>query len=259
MKIAFFWINKPERVTNVSDGLKNKEIVDTMIESVREWMPDAIISQISDHNTKRLKGVDEFISMNGECEYLMPARMLFQWKFLRTFCVEDEHVVFVDPDIVFQHGMEHVFEAEFDIGLTWRDNLGQLSENMPFNAGVVFARNNVGGRRFFEMAYNMLTTAPEQIKKWYGDQLAMYDIFGKARYKYRGESDIIFNTGNEILFKLFPCDEYNYSPQGDEMYRAMNNGENCLTIERLMAKKVVHFKGGLKDSMVEYWKRNWVD
>jgi len=220
-----------------------------MIESVRKNMPCAEIIQLSDDETHAIANVDHVYRFGSTPDYLMPARMSYQFQFLRRWCRPDEKVIFIDPDIIIQHDISHVFDEYFDIGLTWRANLGKLSDQMPFNAGVVFVRNTEGGWKFWLKASNMLAKAPENLKIWYGDQLAMIELVGRENYKNRTNSII---NGIDTVYKMIPCEDYNYSPISDELLRALNVSGECKTLDRLRSKNVLHFKGGLKDYMCQY-------
>jgi len=252
MKVVFFNVDKEDQITSLSDNRKNYEIIWAMMESVRLAMPDADIVQLSDNESAIIENVDEIYRCGPKPKYLMPARMKYQYEYLKHHCPYGENVIFIDPDIIVQHDLSDVFDDNFDVGLTWRDNLGQLSEQMPFNAGVVFCVNKMASKLFFLTAYNMIEHGIENVKQWYGDQLAMIDIVGRENYKNR-TSDYI--ETKDIVFKMFPCASYNYSPVGEEILRVLHPSENCKTFDRLKTKHVLHFKGGLKDHMTSYWEK----
>lgn len=254
MKIVFFYVDLPTQVTHVSDGTKNADLVSIMIQSVRKNIPTAKIVQLSDNNTQRIDNVDEYYTFGEFSQYLMPTRLDYQARYLMHRCGIGEHVAFVDPDVIFQDDINPMFDDDFDIGLTWRDNMGQLSESMPFNTGIVLTKNSQQAQQFWDNGSKAILAANEQIKTWYGDQLFIANAIGIANYESR-TSDFITNNG--INFKVFPCQQYNYSPINDEPMRIIANTstDDCETMVRLKNKTMLHFKGGLKDIMAEYWNK----
>lgn len=250
MKVVFFDILKNNYGAPVGGNKENQKLIKIMIESVRQNINGCVIVQLTDDLTPANCACDLTVRIGEPPEYLMPARMEYQYKYLHDYVEYNEHVIFIDPDVIVQHDLAHIFLDDFDVGVTWKNNFSNAPHNMPFNNGIMFIKNTEKSQEFFQRAWVMVESAPKEIKTWYGDQLAMRDIIGVTNFENR-TTDFLENDG--IKFKLLPCDKYNYSPKGDELYRAGLNLENCESLTRLQSKQVIHFTGGLKMGMHHYW------
>jgi hypothetical protein len=87
--------------------------------------------------------------------------------------------VFLDSDAFLNQDISHIFDGDFDIGVTYRHNMG-----MHLNEGVIFANNKRPDavRSFFQAylgTYHRLIDDPEiqakyqNIKRWRGGQLSL--------------------------------------------------------------------------------------
>lgn len=193
---------------------KISKVAQIMVASVRKAMPTARVVQMTDADTKPVIGVDDVIRKRYDGKYPMPYRLLH----LKDF--PDADAVFLDTDVVVQKDLAPIFENEFDIGLTIRDQPVfdpdgiDVTIAMPYNTGVMFSR--ASGRPFWEAAYRHCLTFSDFEKKWWGDQLSIKAVADTTSLK----------------LKTFPCDLYNYTP---------NNPE-----EDVKEKFVVHYKGTRK-------------
>jgi hypothetical protein len=90
-----------------------------------------------------------------------------------------EPVVFLDSDAFLNQDIRHIFAGDWDIGVTYRHNMG-----MALNEGVIFANNKrpEAVRSFFQAyldTYHRLIEDPEiqakyqNIKRWRGGQLSL--------------------------------------------------------------------------------------
>ena len=80
----------------------------------------------------------------------------------------------LDTDVVVVRDLSPVWEESFDVALTRRgqtlDPAGvDLSISMPFNTGVMFARNP----KFWEAARDVCASLPIDRQNWWGDQLSV--------------------------------------------------------------------------------------
>ena len=194
-----------------------------MVASVRAVMPRARIVQMSDYATKKVTGVDEVIRKHWDQKFLMPYRLLH----LKDFPVE--HAVFLDADVVVRKDLGHLFQDEFDVALTYRDETDPslrksplAYELMPFNAGVMLSR--ASGREFWAEAHRLCLKMPEESRRWFGDQLAIKEVAARTTLKVR----------------QYPCALFNYSPSKVD--------------EDLGEKYVVHYKGDTRKAwMQDQW------
>jgi lipopolysaccharide biosynthesis glycosyltransferase len=209
--VAFLYVGALSRICQI------------MVASVRAAMPGARIVQMSDYETKKVTGVDEVVRKHWDRKFLMPYRLLH----LKDFAAEQ--AIFLDADVVVQKDLGPLFQDEFDVALTYRDetdpslrNSPEAYELMPFNAGVVLAR--ASGKAFWDEAYQLCLNMPEDSRRWFGDQLAIKEVAARTTLRVR----------------QYPCALYHYSPGKRE--------------EDLGGKYVVHYKGDTRKTwMQEQW------
>ena len=87
------------------------------------------------------------------------------------------------------------FEAEFDIGLTDCQDQWPM---MPFNAGVMFARDTPNAQRFLDTAMEYACNIPQNCDPWYAYQFALSHTYLALK--------------DEVRIKVFPHEEYNHTP-----------------------------------------------
>lgn len=146
--------------------------------------------------------------------------------------------LFLDSDAFVGQDFRAVLEQDFDIAVTFRPNLA-----MVLNEGVQAAshRRPEKVRAFYNgylATYEALAEDPDVqaryphgIKKWRGGQLSLNNVAWDGAYPHAGEVREL--DGTRILY--LDCDDYNYKPAQTDGLRA------------LLAKQVVHFKGGSKE------------
>ena len=202
-----------------------------MVASVRRAMRCRIV-QMSDEQTEPVEGVDDVIRKPWDRKYLMPYRLLH----LRDFPADDD-AIFLDADIVVRKDLTPVFDREFDIAVTTREEHGirysgpsipgfldpgdDLTRRMPYNAGVLFHRPSARG--FWAAAHQYCETLPANLRKWWGDQLAIKHVADAGVYR---------------LIEL-PCQLYNHTPLTED--------------EDVSGKFIVHYKGDRKTWMLKQY------
>lgn len=193
---------------------KDNELPTRMVASVKEAMPNAVITQLTDMNTDIIKGVNSVIRKPFK-------GFLMQYRLEHLVALRGEWVS-LDTDIIVKKDLKKVFNNEFDVALTKRtqsiispDGM-DVAKVMPYNAGVMFSRNH----EFWEDALTYLKTLSDQDKTWWGDQLAIKHIADKKYYKVH-ELD---------------CSEYNYTPKNKDERKDVF---------------VYHFKGERKSWMLD--------
>jgi hypothetical protein len=190
---------------------KASNIPEIMVASVRAAIPGATIVRMTDLDTKAVPGAGEVIRRDWDRRLLMPYRLLH----LKDFPAVN--AIFLDADVVVRRDLRQLFEDEFDVGLTYRDETDPslrkspwAYQMMPFNTGVMLSRPS--GRDFWAEAYNVCLAMPEDRQSWFGDQLAIKEVAARTT----------------LRVKQYPCALYNYSPR--------------LWNEDLGEKYVVHYK-----------------
>jgi lipopolysaccharide biosynthesis glycosyltransferase len=169
---------------------------------------------------------------------IMLSRLVSQLDFLKNHDFESD-VVLLDSDILINGNLESLFDHEFDLALTIRDN-----QEMPINGGIIYVckKNPAVVINFFERLYLLYMEKYQEKSQWWGDQYALADIIG---YKENRKFDAGIIDIDNIKVLLLPCEIYNFSP---------NNYESNLDVYELKDKKILHFKGQRKPYMSVYWQ-----
>ncbi len=147
-----------------------------------------------------------------------------QLAFIESPLFDCESVLF-SPDALINKPLDKVFELDFDVAFTDRDN-----KKYPINNGVIFLKPAQGIREFWLLCLAKCRTYSEDIQDWYGDQLSLWDVYNSGAHERLG-----------VKAMLLPCDTYNASPKQDVIDRRMI--ENAY---------VIHFKGKRKHMMKQY-------
>lgn len=185
-----------------------------MIKTARRY--GYTITFLTDEETPVPDGVDHVVRIPWDGKELMVYRLKHLAEFPRDAC-------FVDTDVVFRKDVRAVMDREFSVALTRRrevildPNGVNLTERMPFNAGVMFSKD----REFWQRAYQASAMLNPAAKDWYGDQLAIAHVA----------------TGYPGLLEL-ECSEFNHSPNS--------------RFEDLTGRAIVHYKGRRKDWMFDW-------
>lgn len=195
---------------HVGDDLSLAKI---MVASAKRHIPNARLLMMTDSAEQRIDGCDlQVLPYDGE--RLMTYRV-------RHLAARDEPMIVLDTDVVVQDDLSHVFVKRFDVALTKRDGVlmhnGQnIVKIMPYNTGVMFSRC----RAFWQECLETLESAPENIQRWWGDQLAVRMAAESGRYR---------------VLEL-PVAKYNYSPSSES--------------EDVSNRLAVHYKGRRKQWMM---------
>lgn len=169
---------------------------------------------MTDSTTPVIKGVDGRQEMDYDGERLMTYRLAHMAKL-------DGEVIGLDTDVIVQANLGEVFAREFDVALTRRTGRifyggKDIVKDMPINSGVLFSRS----RKFWQDCYALCLKAPEEIQRWFGDQLCIMQVYKSGRYK---------------VLEL-PCEKFNYTPKTQN--------------EDVSSRYAVHYKGKRKDWML---------
>lgn len=221
------------------------ELTDVAFRSATLFHPDCRKVLLTDNQTKFHLGTDvEIIRQQIDPKALMLSRMRCQLEFLEKQDPRD-HFVFLDSDIVLNGSLEHLFENDFEVGLTYMrsQNTERTAGKMPINGGLFFFKGSdkPSALHFMQKVFSRyLNETVEGYEHWWGDQNALMDFIGRDSF-YQRKSDSFTVEG--IRIRLFPKEEYNFSPR-NQMKR----------IWRPFSKeKVLHFRGARKRLMMPYW------
>lgn len=184
-----------------------------MVESVLNAVKGANVIQLTDEHTPIIKGVNSVVRkrFNGQI-------MLFRMQHLADLRGE---WITLDTDMIIKKDLSSVFDNDFDVALTRRygsifDKNGvDIVKLMPYNNGVMFSRNH----EFWREALHSINFMDDELKKWWGDQVAVKEIAESGRYN---------------VLEL-DCAEYNYTPKDADERKDVY---------------VYHFKGQRKEWMM---------
>lgn len=168
---------------------------------------------------------------------LMFSRLAAQIRYIKSISATS-NLVFLDSDILINGNLNALFEQDFDIALTYRDN-----EEMPINWGAMFisTRNQPAAVQFLERVLENYRTKYFTNPIFWCDQYALMDTIQRDRFFDR-DSNLLEIEGARIL--LVPCETYNFSPE---------NKLSSVLFE-LKDKQIIHFKGARKRFIQAYWQ-----
>jgi hypothetical protein len=213
----------------------HSNLIPYFLEAAKKNNPFAKTILLTDLETKTSDyGFDKVVRRPISQTQLMLERMRLQYEALATN--EGDDILFLDTDILILRNISNVFNDDFDLGVTIRDNPIEAPEfTMPYNNGVVF----VAGRASQAISFlwrNLISNVENmnsQLHAWSGNQFAMRDFLGD-----RKAGDTFTIAG--IKTKVFPCSTHNYTPREEE--------------EETHDKWILHFKGNYKWLMPIYAK-----
>lgn len=218
----------------------SKQCIELMFKSVKLIHKNCRCILISDVNTtfENMKDV-EVIRFDVDPDKPAYMRMIAQIKFLKNHSTT--HVVFLDYDMLVQQELSHLFESNFDIGLTYRMMYQGKFCPCPINGGLIFIHKEhiEQATRFLETVKIAYQKSYSKNEDWGGFQGAINDVIGDSNI-FSKKTDII--TVNDTKILLLPVDEYNFTIQ-----------KKPELIEYMPNKKILHFKGPRKDDMLIYW------
>jgi hypothetical protein len=204
------------------------------IAAAKKAYPGATVWQIRDPQTPTFKGADRSMVLTSPvAEASLNQVRCFAYRDILSVIPENEQVIFIDTDVLIGEELD-VFDWNFDVGLTWRDTL----RSMPYNFGVIFARNTASARSFFAKLAEIAQGFPGGI--WYVDQISLAMLMGVGYPEKRRISvymdEAVYIVGAKIF--TFPCDKYNFSPD----------------LPPKQKLPVAHFKGQRKQWLDNYYK-----
>jgi hypothetical protein len=173
-----------------------------------------------------------------DIQFFMWAAMVARSEYLKQHADPDHHVIFMDTDILIQDNLEHVFEADFDVGLTYRNY-----KDYPINGGLYFIHQKglKNTEKFFDKLVVKMSKHPIPANLiWWGDQSALKKFIGKKKLSSIPKEIL---TVDGIRFYFLTSNIYNFSTL-----------LNVPMSEYYPKPKILHFKGERKIYMKPYWE-----
>jgi hypothetical protein len=184
-----------------------------MLESVKRYMPEYRLVQLTDMDTECLNGVDEVIRR------ARPDAPIFVFRTEHfAHCPYSEWLA-LDTDVIVRQAVDDVWARAFDVALTtrragpcWDPNGLDVSRFMPFNTGVIFSRQP----KFWHKCSERMV--PPYEGEWWSDQLAVGAVAESKQFR--------------VL--VLPGDEFNWTPK---------------TKDEQSDARIWHYKGNRKEWM----------
>jgi hypothetical protein len=220
------------------------ELLQTFIQATHKARSDAkiiLVTQQGSELTNLSQPDVHIVELPLNPEFPMYERVVAMCSYVHSKAFAN-NTVFLDSDAFLTKDPLPIFDAEFDIALTFRETPGL----MPINEGVIFANasNPKAVQHFFSnylATYQALLNNPDvnsyygDIRKWRGGQLSLNAQVFKAEpfSPYRKYKN------NDVSFCFLPCEIFNYSFEyGDRLDQ-----------QDIYTRYVIHLKGARKDAL----------
>jgi hypothetical protein len=244
--VAFYGIIEPSVVNNIRyltpsyTHHDQKELLQLAFDSAKKFHPNCQCIVLTDKNSQIPENpLYKIYRYDVDLKSIMLAAMITRAKYLKHDADPHHHVIFMDTDILVQDHLNHIFEQNFDVGLTYRD-----LKDFPINGGIYFIHQKgieKGAQFFFRVLAKMYKHCTPELMLWWGDQIALRKFIGK---------DKLFTFPKEIL-----------TIEGIRFYFLYDKVYNFSTLRDVPMKeyypqaKILHFKGKRKVYMKLYWEK----
>ena len=209
--------------------------------AARAQHPDAAIVLLTDMitDTSAIAGLARVARCDLDANFLMYSRMR-SYRALAMTGKLTGAVLFLDTDVHLHRPFTPIFTGDFDVGLTYRNEVGQW--HMPVNEGVMLASSGAAPalRRFFDATltlYETLAATPAaharygfDVRRWRGGQLSLAKFIDWSTPPLAPDLRDIAG----VRVKFLPCTEYNYT---------VRKGVDPAA---LVGKWALHYKGDVK-------------
>ena len=225
MNIVIFHIKIPDHASKIdtpdikggdSNNIDYKKLLDLNVKIARWLQPDANIIILTDKIFGENLEDNSFVKvirMDVKGEEPMFERVVAMNAYVRS-SLFSAPTVFLDIDAFMLRPLNNVFNNYFDIGLTHRHIVGQMS----INEGVIFANNQRHEKviKFFDSYLASYLEAEKSarvakiyknIRRWRGGQLAINAAAGGHQFY----STSLCQTEYGTRIAYLPCSKYNLS------------------------------------------------
>lgn len=225
----------------VAYGQEHVDMALKSIETVRKHHPGAhayLYTDSKDYNFRVARPQLRVRPDYFEHPFML-TNVLCQTDFMLTSGKDIEPVVFLDNDVIMRQRLpQKLLDASVDMYVTWRDNVGKLSESQPYNYGVLIARCTVPAIRAMMWLEHRVSQLAPKYQKWYGNQIALRELAGPLK-----KNEVVtcnFPRFN-VRIQQLPCHKWNWSPPMDNLKQ--NAGD----------KYFIHLKGDRKEAFDHYY------
>ena len=224
------------RTTSTITVTEPQKYIQTMFASARRFHSQCRQVILSDRGTVFPSHPDtDIIRYDLDAESPMMSRSIAWLRYVKE---AEEHTIFLDSDILINGDLSPVFDYDFDVSLTYRDE-----DKWPINAGINFAHGQRidGAARFHRRWLQRFRSHHHGRGVWGGDQDALREMFSALDF---ARDDIFCHDLDGIKVLFLPCSTYNFS-----------TAMQCEMDGHYPHKKVLHFKGRRKPHLFPYWRR----
>lgn len=178
MRVGFYTVFRRDPIHYV--------LADVLVRSVRAAMPGVEVVQFTDERSPAVAGVDAVERRpHGK---MLERRMEF-------YASREGEWLLLDTDVVVARDVAAVFDDPFDVALADREwsrvkDHYKYTTEMPYNTGVVFARNPA----FYAAALATWRAYPEEKRgHWWSEQWAVADVAATGRFALRRLPGMVYN------------------------------------------------------------------
>lgn len=216
----------------------HKTMIDILFASIDLHHPGSKKTILTDESTEfQLKDSSVQIQRGAiDSRQLILSRTKLQLAFLEAQ-TDNDHVAFVDTDMILNQSLDSIISRDFDIGLTYRP-----SKDMPINGGLMFIHGSHRTKAiaFFRKFLEIFETRYSDQAVWWGDQSALQDCCGLDPKALPAEDSVkTISDGTQVL--LLPCDRYNFRPR------------SRVDLLHTKQRTILHFMSTTKRWMPFYW------
>jgi len=155
-----------------------------------------------------------------------------------------DQVLFLDADVLMRQRFP--WSLVPDLYVTWRDRVNgdvEAAKLQPYNYGVVGCHVRPQTIEAFYWLRARIMAMNARNQAWYGNQLALAELVGKAPKEGQTDKDIrirwsLNDRGTFMTVRQLPCETFNYSPDSAD--------------EDVSGKAILHMKGDRKDLMQHF-------
>lgn len=210
--------------------------IETLFKSARLFHPNCRCIVLSDQDTS-FTFSEEFEIKRYALNPDKPAynRMLAQKRYLTES--DDQHSkIFLDYDMLIQTNLEELTAADFDVALTYDPTIERVNGSFI----MVQKGKKAQGIHYFRKIEELYLNSYSTYEAWGGIAVSMNDLLA---LNLREISYLQAIKIDDLTIFILPSDPYNYPVSTKEL----------TFFEFLPDKKILHFKGVRKKSMLEYW------
>jgi len=164
-----------------------RALIDGMITSIRDTMPDEEIIMLTDDTTPLVKEVNGVLRIPRT----MPI-MTWRLKCHQVAHGVAENILFTEPDVRFKANVMGQFSRDFDVAVTTREEEVMLDNeeiNTPFTLGMTLSKSD----EFWREAKLYCQTLDQKYQDWFGDIMSIAHVVNGGKFNVKKLEGYMFN------------------------------------------------------------------